>query len=176
MGTLYQNLMGVEFGQLAPLLQRFHTELGTEWSGEARITWCKNPLLRAVLGLARLPKEADRQRITVRVAPGENDEMWTRSFGECQMASKQKLQGSHVKESFGPFALMLDNRIEQGALHQSCSRTGLLGMPLPRWFTFQITAQEWQENERFRFDVQIGLANLSLLRYRGWLLPNSLET
>lgn len=175
MSTLYQNLMGTEFSQLAPLLQRFHTELGKDWVGEAQISWCKNPLLRALLWLARLPKEANSQPITVHITPGNNHEKWTRRFGPCHMASKQKLQGASLKESFDPFALTLDSHIQQGALHQSCSRSGLLGIPLPSRFTFKITAREWQEDERFHFDVQIGLASLSLIRYRGWLLPNSLE-
>lgn len=175
MGTLYQKLMGTEFSNLAPLLQRFHVELDKDWVGEAQISWCKNPLLRAFLWLAGLPKEANHQPITVHITPGGSSEQWIRRFGKSHMASKQKLQGSGLQENFGPIALILHSHIRQGALHQSCSRSGLLGIPLPSPFAFRISAREWQENGRFNFDVQIGVAALSLIRYRGWLLPHNLE-
>lgn len=176
MSSLYQNLMGKEFSQLAPLLQGFHIDTNKKWEGEAQISWNKNPLVRALLWLGRLPKEAMCEQITVRIIPRENNECWQRHFGSRTMRSKQYLYRRVLHEKFGPFCLILNSHSKQGDLHQSCSRSYFLGLPLPPKFTFKITAREWQENERFNFDVKIGLAKLTLIHYQGWLLPSGLRT
>jgi hypothetical protein len=46
---------------------------------------------------------------------------------------------------------------------------------LPHPFNLSVSAREWQEDERFNFDVEISLANWSLIRYSGWLRPQGWE-
>ena len=175
MSTLYKNLLGAKFLQLSPLLQRFHTEQAQPWQGEAAVSWSKNPLIRLCLKLGGLPREGSQQPVTVFVTGNTSHEIWHRTFGGQRMLSKQKLSGQSLYEYFGPVSLALDNRVQQGALHQSSPRSRLFGLPLPHLLGFQITAREWQEDERFNFDVEIGLANLSLIRYIGWLTPQNRE-
>lgn len=175
MSMLYQRYLGTEFYQLAPLLQRFHSEPGNDWVGEVRVTWTKNPLLRAFILLGGLPREADSQRIAVRIKPETSGEKWLRHFGSHRMASKQELRGRVLRESFGPFSLVLDSYVQRGALHQMCSRCDLLGLPVPSLFSLKIKAHEWQDNGCFNFDVEIGLVREMLIRYRGWLLPSEIK-
>ena len=173
MSTLYKNLLGTEFLQLSPLLQQFHTEQAQPWQGEAAVSWSKNPLIRLCLKLGGLPKEASQQPVMVSVTGDTRHEIWHRTFGNQHMLSRQKLSGQSLYECFGPITLALDNRVQQGALHQSSPHSKLLGLPLPHLFRLKITAREWQEDERFNFDVEIRLANLSLIRYIGWLTPQN---
>ena len=175
MSSLYQELLGTAFHRLSPLLQRFHTEQNASWVGEARVSWNRSPLIRLGLRLGGLPKETQRLPLTVRVAGNPCFERWHRRFGDQCMLSEQKVRGESLHESFGPVSLTLDNRVEQGALHQTCPRSSLFGLPLPHPLGFRITAREWQADERFNFDVEIGLAKLTLIRYAGWLIPQDRE-
>lgn len=173
MTTLYKHLLGDEFLQLSPLLQRFHTEQAQPWQGEAAVHWNTHPLIRLCLKLGGLPREASHQPVTVTVAGDTRHETWHRRFGSQHMLSKQKLSGQTLYECFGPISLALDNRVQQGALHQSSPRSAFLGLPLPSLLGLKITAREWQDDARFNFDVEIGWANLSLIRYVGWLTPQN---
>ena len=48
-------------------------------------------------------------------------------------------------------------------------------VPLPRFLAPMTRAREWVDDEgRFRFDVEIGLALIGpIVRYTGWLLPEA---
>ena len=47
-----------------------------------------------------------------------------------------------------------------------------LGVPLPMALAPRSRAREWQEGDRFRFDVPIALPFIGLVvHYRGWLIP-----
>lgn len=175
MNTLYKTLLGTEFNALSPLLQRFHTGQNKVWRGEAQVNWSTSQLLRLFLKLGSLPKESAKLPVTVCITNNKNGEIWHRNFGGKAMRSRQKLHGKTLCESFGPVSLALTNQIQQGSLYQTCSRSRILGVPLPHPFAFRIAAREWQTGERFNFDVEISLAKLSLIRYRGWLVPNSQE-
>lgn len=175
MSTLYQHLLGNAFHHLAPLVQRFHTEQGIPWRGEAQVIWSKNPVLRLFLKLGRLPLETKRLPVTVCVTDAANGEIWQRRFGEHAMGSKQKMCGQSLQECFWPVALTLETRVDQGVLYQTCPRSRLFDIPLPRPFRFQVAAREWQQDERFNFDVEIIWANWSLIHYIGWLHPQNEE-
>lgn len=172
MPTLYQTALGPHFTQLAPLLQRFHREPGQPWRGEARVVWSQQPLLRALLWLARLPAEGDAVPVAVQVAARPGRETWQRRFAGRRMASRQRLASDGLREGFGPFSLLLSNQVANGALQQRCIRSRWLGLPLPRGLGLNVVAQEWAETDRFHFDVAIALGPLALIRYTGWLLPS----
>lgn len=173
MYSLYKTLLGTEFNALSPLLQQFHEAQDKAWHGEAQINWSKSRLLRLFLKLGGLPNESAKLPVKVCVTANENSETWHRDFGGKAMRSKQKIQGQTLRESFGPVSLALFTQIRTGSLHQTCSGSWIFGVPLPRPFALRISAQEWQTNERFNFDVEISLAKLPLIRYRGWLCPHS---
>jgi hypothetical protein len=175
MNSLYKDALGQQFQQLSPLLQRFHSAHDMPWQGEASISWSAHPVLRLLLRLGSLPREAKRVGVTVNVVSQTKGEIWQRNFGGQKMRSRQQWVGASLRECFGPVSLALNNQIEQGALHQSCSHGSLLGFSLPRQLNLHVSAREWQENDRFNFDVDIAIANRSLIRYTGWLRPQSRE-
>lgn len=175
MNSLYKTLLGTEFNALSPLLQRFHAGQEKAWHGEAQINWSKSHVIRLFLKLGGLPNESEKLPVTVCVTNNKNSEIWHRNFGGKAMRSRQKLRGPTLCEIFGPVSLALTNQIKQGSLYQTCSRSRIFGVPMPRPFTFKIAAREWQTDGRFNFDVEISLAKLSLIRYRGWLRPHSQE-
>lgn len=176
MNSLYSKVLGDAFHRLSPLLQRFHTVQDETWRGEARVHWSSHPGLRLLLRMGGLPKEAEQCHVTVSVVSKTSSEVWLRRFGERNMRSKQKWVGQSLHECFGPVSLTLDNRVEKGALKQTSLHSKMFGVPLPRPFRLRVSAREWQEGERFNFDVDIGLANWPLIRYSGWLRPQGRET
>ncbi len=176
MSKLYPHLLGDAFHQLAPMLQRFHTEMELPWHGKVQVIWNPRPALRQFLKLGGLPRETASQPITVCVTEANNSEIWKRQFGKQVMASRQKISKDSIQEGFGPVALILDTFVDKGALIQTCLRSRLLGIPLPRPLEFRVTAREWEQDECFHFDVGIAWANVSLIRYVGWLRPQPLST
>lgn len=173
MDTVYRKALCADFDALAPLVQRFHAESDTPWNGMAQVRWSHRQLVRALLWLARLPKEAERTPLTVRVLAKGNGEIWQRQFGRQKMVSAQRLRDRTLYERFGPIALLLENRVHEGALHQMCYRSSLLGMSLPRVLRIEIAAREWEADGRFNFSVEISLARFPLIRYHGWLSPQN---
>lgn len=173
MNSLYKSVLGESFHHLSPLLQRFHTGQDDVWRGEARVDWSKYRLIRLLLKLGALPQETERVLVTICVTAKQGSELWQRNFGEKLMLSRQQSLGAALRESFGLVSLELHNQIQDGSLHQACSRSSFCGIPLPHALGFRVTAREWQVGDQFHFDVQIGVASLSLLRYRGWLCPQS---
>lgn len=173
MTSLYATLLGNQFHTLAPLLQRFHTQYGETWQGEAAINTHTHPVLRLLLRIAGLPKSGAGVAATVRVNLQAGSECWQRVFAGRRMYSNQTVHGSDLHEGFGPLSLILENRIEQGALHQFSTANRVLGLPMPRWLGLAVTAREWQADDRFNFDVAIRFLNRTLIHYRGWLRPQA---
>lgn len=171
MKSLYSTLLGKKFLQLSPVLQRFHSGQEKVWCGEARVDWSKSGLIRMLLKIGGLPREADRSPVTVCITGNKNSETWQRHFGYQAIHSRQQLRDQSLYECFGPVSLALSNHIERGELIQTCVRSRLFGVSLPSSIEFKVTAREWQVHERFHFDVEIGIAKSLIIRYRGWLAP-----
>ncbi|MDH5232859.1 MAG: DUF4166 domain-containing protein [Gammaproteobacteria bacterium] len=169
--TLYQKALGEEFKQLSPLLRQFHSELETNWVGESQIDWSSRKLIRLLLHLGGLPREASKEKLTMRIKVRNKTELWMRHFGKKMMKSKQRYKGNTIRESFGPFTLFLVTHVKESSLYQRCFRSKIFVIPLPSFFRFNIDAYEWQENDRFNFQVNIGFASVRLIHYRGWLAP-----
>ena len=48
----------------------------------------------------------------------------------------------------------------------------LFGVPLPRFLAPRIAAREWQEGDRFRFEVEVAMPLIGrIVHYTGWLRP-----
>lgn len=170
MAALYENLLGDDYGRLAPLLQRFHREPGLLWQGEATVRHSPHGLLRTLLRLSPMPA-AGLQACTVSLEAVGEGERWRRRFDERPMVSRQSLRQGRLQERVGPVRTQLRSEVVDGALHQHAERSYFLGLPLPRFLSMQIDAREWQDGERFRFDVAIRWGGLDLLGYIGWLQP-----
>lgn len=77
-----------------------------------------------------------------------------------------------ISERFGRAKLKLRLHVNQGKLSHEITRMSLFGLPLPRFCWPELTATEWAENGRYRFDVCLSVPIAGfIIRYSGWLLP-----
>ncbi|MGQ5523505.1 DUF4166 domain-containing protein [Chitinimonas sp. PSY-7] len=171
MFSLYPTVLGPAFSQLAPLLQRFHTEAGTVWQGEATVRRSKNLLLRLLLCLGRFPKEGQGVGVTVQLAVKGEQEVWQRRFADRFMVSRQYMTEDGLHESIGLLSLSLVNDVREDVLFQHSAQSHFLGVRLPDWLALNVVAREWSERGRLHFDITINFVRWELLSYTGWVQP-----
>ena len=171
MFSLYPTVLGSGFGQLAPLLQRFHTEAGTVWQGEATVRRSRSALLRMLLTLGRLPKDGQHVAVSVQLAIQNEQEIWQRRFADRAMVSRQYMAADGLRESIGMLSLSLINSVREDVLFQHSEKCRFLGIPLPGWLAFNVVAREWSERGRLHFDVTINFVRWELISYSGWVQP-----
>ncbi len=79
-----------------------------------------------------------------------------------------------LAERFGPLRFHFDLPSDGQGLTMRMRRWTCLGVPLPMALAPRSRAREWQEGNRFRFDVPIELPFIGLVvHYSGWLTPEA---
>jgi hypothetical protein len=79
-----------------------------------------------------------------------------------------------LAERFGRLRFGFELPSDGHGLEMRLKRWSLLGVPLPLKLAPGIVAREWQEGERFHFDVAVSLPVVGpVVHYRGWLLPET---
>ena len=121
----------------------------------------------------RLPAAASTLPITVDFVATDEGELWTRLIGGRAMRSWQfivKARPGWIAERFGVFTFDLELLAGAGRLQLLMRGMRCWRLPLPSALWPRIVASEWEEEGRFRFDVEIALPVLGrLVHYRGWL-------
>ena len=99
-------------------------------------------------------------------------ERWTRDFGGHRFSSVLSERKGGVTERFGPLAFHFDLPSDGEGLRMALSGWSAFGIPLPRLLAPRIAAREWQEGERFRFEVEVAMPVIGrIVHYTGWLRP-----
>jgi hypothetical protein len=99
-------------------------------------------------------------------------ERWTRDFGGRTFASELSTARNGVTERFGPLRFEFDVPCGAGGLEMRLRRWSACRIPLPLLLAPRIAAREWEEEGRFRFDVDVSLPLVGrVVRYSGWLVP-----
>lgn len=170
---LYRRVMGPAFDALPEAVRALHSVCRDGGaSGEARVERGTGLLTRAIGGLMRFPPAGSYQ-LDVAFAERHGIETWTRRFGRHAFTSRLRQQGTRLVERFGPLRFHFDLPSDAAGLTMVLRRWTCLGVPLPRALAPRIRAREWQDGDRFRFDVAIALPLIGLVvHYDGWLLPD----
>lgn len=168
---LYRRVMGPAFDALPLAVQAMHKVCRDGGApGEARVAGGTNPLARMVARIMRFPPPGTH---ALHVAFTERDgvETWTRSFGRHAFTSRLSRKGDRLVERFGPLRFHFDLPSDALGLRMKMRRWTCLGLPLPLALAPRTEAREWQEGERFRFDVPISLPLTGVVvHYDGWLI------
>ncbi|MES2818352.1 MAG: DUF4166 domain-containing protein [Pseudomonadota bacterium] len=173
MNALIEHL-GPTFEQLPPLLQRAHR-------GDIRL---QGPVevVRGT-GLARLLGNALKMPAPGSAVPlvveGRHDAAgmrWQRDFAGRQLVSHFRPQGAYLLEQMGPIKLWMHLRVEQGRLTYNLDHASIWGLPIPKGLAPRLLAFEAQEQDRYRFQVEVSLPLLGLLiRYGGSLQLEAMD-
>ena len=141
--ALYTVALGVHFGELAPVLQRLHSERERRLRGMLRVNVASQPWLRLLLWLARMPRPAAAVACRIRIRVHRTGECWQRHIGTRLLASQQALgKRGQIVEHLGPLALHLRNKVARAGLWQRTVRTTFLGLTLPAWLSLCVVARE----------------------------------
>ncbi|MBL6651645.1 MAG: DUF4166 domain-containing protein [Reyranella sp.] len=172
-GSLYRRVLGAAYAAQSAAGQALHDAGTSRWTGSCSVEGGATPAARLVAALFRLPAATSSAPITVEFVATANGERWTRRIGSRALRSWQfiaKARPGWIAERFGIFTFDLELLAEAGRLQLLMRGMRCWGLPLPRALWPRIAAGEWEEDGRFRFDVEIALPAVGrLVRYRGWL-------
>lgn len=168
--SLYERVMGAAFHTLPPALQAMHRPSRDAGAvGEAEVTGSRNAVGRAVAAIMRFPPPG-RHALHVGFEVRRGTERWTRSFGDRSFASTLGAAHGRLVERFGPLRFRFDLVADGAGLSMRMLGWSAFGIPMPLIVAPRITAREWEDAGRFRFDVSIALPLVGpVVRYRGWL-------
>ncbi|MEG3148431.1 DUF4166 domain-containing protein [Sphingomonas sp. ZT3P38] len=171
---LYRRVMGPAFDALPEAARALHSvcrDGGAQ--GQGRVERGTGLLARAIGAIMRFPPTGS-YKLHVAFAEQHGVETWTRRFGPHAFTSRLRQRGVRLVERFGPLRFHFDLPSNTDGLEMVLRRWTCLGIPLPLALAPRIQAREWQDGDRFRFDVAIALPLIGLVvHYDGWLLPDA---
>ena len=169
---LYARVMGERFAALPPLVRAIHEVQGDGGAeGEGTVSRGKNPLAALFARIMGMPP-AGTTPLHVGFTERGGTERWTRDFGGHVFASVLSAAKQGVSERFGPLAFHFDLPSDGEGLRMALRGWSLFGVPLPRVLAPRIAAREWQEGDRFRFEVEVAMPLIGrIVHYTGWLRP-----
>lgn len=169
---LYARLMGARFSTLPPLVQAIHQVHGDGGAaGEGSVERGANPVARAIATMMRMPPSGTYP-LHVAFAERGGVETWARDFGGHRFQSALGADRGLAVERFGPLRFAFELPSDREGLAMVLRRWSIFGIPLPRTLGPRIAAREWQEDDRFRFEVEVALPLVGrAVRYAGWLRP-----
>lgn len=171
---LYRRLLGSAFDRLPPLVAALHDICADDGAeGEGHVTRGRGPLSALAGAIMGFPPAGDHP-LHVAFTADESGERWTRRFGPHAFSSRLSARAGLLIERFGPirfgFALVAD----ADGLAMRLDRWSIAGLPLPLAFAPRLSGREWQEGDRFRFEVDAALPLVGrVVRYEGWLRTSS---
>ena len=169
---LYARAMGAAFDALPPLVRAIHRVHGdAAAAGEGRVERGANPIARMLGAIMGMPPPG-AYPVHVAFAGRDGREVWTRDFGGHVFRSELSAVPGGVAERFGPLRFVFDLPSNTEGLAMLLRGWRVFGIPLPRRLAPRIAAREWQEDDRFRFDVAVAMPVIGMIvRYSGWLKP-----
>jgi len=169
---LYARLMGPRFAALPAMVRAIHdvaADGGAE--GEGVVARGRGPLVRLIAAIMRFPPSGSYP-LHVAFAEKDGAETWTRDFGGHCFSSRMRAHRGRLVERFGPIRFAFDLPSDESGLRMELHSWTIFGIPLPVALAPRIVAREWQEEDRFRFEVDVAMPLLGrVVRYSGWLQP-----
>ncbi len=170
MPPLYARVMGAAFDRLPPRVRGLHDVLRDDGaSGRAFVTRGRHPLARLIAAVIGFPPEGEHP-LHVAFAERDGVETWTREFSGRRFQSTLSQHGTRLVEQFGPLRFGFDLPGDTQGLSMQMRRWWLGPLRLPLAWAPRSVAREWDEDDRFHFDVPISLPLVGMVvHYRGWL-------
>jgi hypothetical protein len=169
---LYARAMGEAYAALPSAVRQLH-DLSRDGgaAGEGTVTRGGGLLARIVAAGMRFPKSGTWP-LHVAFAETDGVELWTRDFGGHRFSSELSRAGAGVTERFGLLRFAFDLPSGSHGLEMRLRRWSAYRLPMPLFLAPRIAAREWEEQGRFRFEVDVSLPLLGpVIGYSGWLEP-----
>ncbi|MBO9711480.1 SDR family oxidoreductase [Sphingomonas sp.] len=170
---LYARVLGDAFDALPPAVRAVHDFVADGGAtGEGSVARGSKLLARLLAAAMRMPP-AGHYPLEVSFEGCAEGERWTRRFGPYRFLSVLSGRAGQVIERFGPLRFHFDLPADREGLRMVSRGWSAFGIPMPRGLGPRIAAREWQEGERFRFDVAVAMPLIGpVVAYAGWLAPS----
>ncbi|GMV28447.1 MAG: hypothetical protein AMXMBFR59_05720 [Rhodanobacteraceae bacterium] len=168
---IFPRLLGRALLQAPPTVQALHLRGGARrYHGGVTIERGRNWLARFCALVTGMPPAMRDAPLMVDIDATPRRERWTRHFDGHRMTSTMRRRDGRLCERLGLVTFHFRLAAVDGALTWTVERVRALGIPLPvAWFD-GVSAREFEENGRYRFDVSAALPLAGkLVHYRGWL-------
>lgn len=172
--TVFQLALGAAFFRLPESLRRLHASRGhVRYAGLATIERGRNPLARLCAWMAGLPAAGDGVATVVEFDCGPRRETWRRDFGGARMTSTLAFRDGLLRERLGPVHFRFALHANEGVIWWTVAGVRLFGiLPLPASIFDGVRCREYEQDERYRFEVEAALPLAGrVIRYAGWLEP-----
>ena len=173
-GTPYPLALGAAFDELDPDVRRFHS--ASVGSGPIAVRGTFDVRRGAsrlggwLTDAAGFPATSSALDVRLEIVPASDGEWWNRQFGDVAVRSWQSVRSGHLLERYGPLALYLEPRVEDGALVVVDLRATFLGIPLPPFLTPRVYARASDQNDAILVDVRVSATPLGMLvAYSGYV-------
>jgi hypothetical protein len=168
-GSLYQQLLGDAFDNLAPNLHAFHrSESCIMAVGEFKVTRGKGFFNNLFANIANLPLDNDAAEAELIVTPLPGKETWSRRLGDKKVISKQWLSDGLLVERFKVVNIYLCAEVVDGDLIIYDAAATVLGIALPPFFTPTVMAIGKDVGEKVSVNVEIGFKPFGrIINYQG---------
>ncbi|WP_114952457.1 SDR family oxidoreductase [Sphingosinicella terrae] len=167
---LYARLMGDDFVRLPTAVRNLHdlcADGGAEGDGMVERG---RGLAAGLLGFLMGMPPPGKTPIHVAFTECGGAETWTRDFGGHLFASELSGRDGLLVERFGPVRFAFQVPGGPDGLEMKLHRWSFLGLPMPAWLGPRISAREYEEGGRFRFDVRVSMPLVGqIVRYSGSL-------
>lgn len=174
--SIYAQVLGSDFHQLAPVLLRLHGNGERDLQGMLKVRVGSHPIVRFLMWLARMPKANEAgATCEVMITADTKGERWQRQIGEQPMVSRQRVSGQNlIVERVGALAITLKTKAVKGNVWQRSCAAAWFGLPLPAILGLQSVACERAiDKNTFYCDVRLRSPLLGcLLHYSGRLQFN----
>lgn len=169
--SLYETVLGGQYTQLAPAVQKFHRMTGRmTLHGEVATEPPASRMARWLAWCIRTPRTPTRGPIHFTLNATATEETWTRRFPHHTMCSTLSLHQGRIMERLGAVRLFFALEAEGGALQMRLEGLRFLGIPCPAWLRPTVLAEETGDGDRFHFNVRASVPLLGVVAaYRGYL-------
>jgi hypothetical protein len=172
---LFRRVLGEAYGGLPEAVRRLHDRDG-EWSAEGRAAIDRGSgwIAQRIARIFGFPPAAEDVPVSVEFRGVGDHVVWRRDFGGQVFSSIQE-EGTEqfdrlLCERFGPCAFGIALVVDGGRLRYVLRGWSAFGVPMPAWLAPDCEAYETEEEDRFRFFVELRYRFVGLIvRYQGWL-------
>jgi hypothetical protein len=168
---VYARAMGERYAALPAAVREMHALHGDGGAaGEGTVERGTHLLARLMGAVVRFPPSGTYP-LHVSFSERDGKERWTREFGPHAFTSELSIAGEGVAERFGLMRFAFALPSDDTGLRMVLKGWTMLGVPMPLFLAPRIIGQEWEEDGRFRYLVEIDAPVIGkVVRYTGWLV------
>ena len=157
---IYPRLLKDDFGRLPAVLRDFHAAAGERKAvGKMEIRH-ERPWLARLLGF---PAEGADIPVRLHVAAGEEEEVWTRWFGNSMRRTVQRVGGDFLVEQAGPVRIDFHIFASETGMGFESRAASIWGIPLP------LRMHAFARGAGSGWELEVTIAHIG--SYRGVVAP-----